>query len=175
MTALTLNPFMEDAMRCCLLTDIPNISAAVSEITLHDVLRLCQAGRLAQSSATAPPVTNRVDHYRSEADLRSLWQQWDSAAEPANSLTVILHLGKFLRSNLSGLISRRHRAHRLIIVPHLGRWPGTDSFGDLALAAGSLGWDAIELHRQSPTAEDDALGNPAAGGSLRIAAPAAVW
>ena len=42
---------------------------------------------------------------------------------------------------------RRRLAHRLVIVPHAGHWPGIDSFGDLALSAGSLGWNSIELCR----------------------------
>jgi hypothetical protein len=48
---------------------------------------------------------------------------------------------------LREVIRRPRLAHRLVIVPHAGHWPGIDSFGDLALSASSLGWDSIELCR----------------------------
>jgi hypothetical protein len=131
-------------------TDLERLPATASEMTLHDALRIC-AGRVRNDDRPARTRTALrqigVCRYHSESDLHDQWHRLDHALRQTANLTVILVLGDFLRGNLREVIRRRRLAHRLVIVPHAGHWPGIDSFGDLALSAGSLGWNSIELCR----------------------------
>lgn len=126
------------------------LPATASEMTLHDALRIC-TGRVRNDDCPAiTPAASRqigVCRYRSESELHDQWHRLDDTPCQTANLTVILVLGDFLRGNLREVIRRRRLAHRLVIIPHAGHWPGVDSFGDLALSAGSLGWNSIELCR----------------------------
>ena len=132
-------------------TDPFRLPATASEMTLHDALWIC-SGRVWNDDRPAPTRNALrqigVCRYHSESDLHDRWHRLDQALRQTANLTVILVLGDFLRGNLREVIRRRRFAHRLVIVPHTGHWPGIDSFGDLALSAGSLGWNSIELCRE---------------------------
>lgn len=147
-----LAKFLKDLL---IATDPPRLPATSSEMSLHDALRICaghiQDGGVPELAWTASRQIN-VCWYRSESDLHAVWHCFDDATRHAARLAVVLVLGDFLRGNLRELIRQRRHAHRLVIVPHPGHWPGMDSFGDLALAPGALGWNSIELWRDLHTA-----------------------
>jgi hypothetical protein len=128
-----------------------------SEMTAHDAMRLC-AGREFDSPVShrvaTKPRSLEICWYRSEDDLREIWQGLNLRCRPSSPHLVVLVLGKFLRANLRDLIRRIAPNGRLVIVPHPGHWPGVDSFGDLALASASLGWNSIELCRDPRVASE---------------------
>jgi len=137
----------------------PQIPATYEEMTLHDAIRICQGGvqvrdmrRPALRQTGVLPT--EVCWYQSDHDLHEKWRRSDDGPRRTANDTVILVLGEFLRSNLRELIRVREPASRLIIVPHVGHWPGLDSFGDVALAAKSLGWNSIEICRNRLTTSD---------------------
>lgn len=128
------------------------LPATYSEMTLHDAIRICRGrvqgcdvGNLPLRRSGVRPVD--VCWYQSESDLYDQWNRMGHILRQAANLTVILVLGDFLRGNLREVVRWPQLAHRLVLVPHVGHWPGIDSFGDLALSAGSLGWNSIELCR----------------------------
>ena len=132
-------------------TDPYRLPATAAETTLHDALRLCAAGPLRD----APPARRahaglqqvEVCRYRSELDLLEQWRRLDDASCRASELTVILAFEASLQGNLREVIRRSCPAHRLVIVPQLGHWPGMHSMGDLALGSSKLGWTSIEICR----------------------------
>lgn len=131
-------------------TDQQSFLASSDEITLHDALRICAPAARQAAATTAINVSLpqvQVCWYRSESDLLNQWRHLDHVPPPAVNRTVVLILGSFLQGNLRELVRRRHPADRLVIVPHAGYWPGTSSFGDLALASAALGWKSIEIRR----------------------------
>ncbi len=141
-------------------TDRQSFLASSDEISMHDALRICasSAPRLAATAATAPVAPRvQVCWYRSETDLVNQWRHLDRVAPAAVNLTVILILGTFLRGNLREIVRKRNPADRLVIVPHAGHWPGTSSFGDLALASGALGWNSIEISRNLQDAPENVV------------------
>jgi len=142
------------------------IAHASPEMTLHDALRVCSAAD-SKPAAVRPP----VGRYRSEAELRRLWHDWD---EPDDScrLTVILVLGAFLQGSLRELVQRKYPGFRLVLVADVGRWPGSDSFGDLALAAGAIGWTTIERCASYEEALQRTIRDPEPPLHLRFAFPA---
>lgn len=85
--------------------------------------------------------------YRSNVELRRLWRQMDEQTPPTVTLTVILVLGECLQGRLRDLVRRQMGNDRLVLMPQSGHWPGTDSYGDLAVAAPTLGWREIGLSR----------------------------
>lgn len=131
--------------------DLQRLPAMSHEMTLHNALRIC-AGRVQHddSSAVTQSVLPLIDvcWYSSNFDLHHQLRCLDDAFRQTAELTVLLVMGDFLRGNLRELIRQRCPAHRLVIVPHPGHWPGIDSFGDLALASRSLGWNSIEIYRK---------------------------
>jgi hypothetical protein len=86
-------------------------------------------------------------------------------------LTVILALDDFLQTNMKDLIQRQPSAHRLVLVPRAGHWPGTASFGDLALASTILGWGAIELYRDLVQAVEASFASAQVGDQLLMVLP----
>jgi hypothetical protein len=93
--------------------------------------------------------------YCSEADLQRQMRRRRDFLRHSDRLTVVLLLGDFLRGSLRELVRQQRPGHRLVIVPQAGHWPGVDSFGDLALAAGTLGWNSIEICRGTRAAPED--------------------
>lgn len=121
-----------------------------AEMTLHDALRICAGDVPAVASLpTNREAMRRVDilRYHSESELCNQWQHLDQISRPGQELTVILALDTILTGSLRNLIQRQRDAHRLVIVPRRGHWPGTESMGDLALAPHALGWTFIEICR----------------------------
>lgn len=130
--------------------DPQHLPASSCELTAHDAMRICSGHvfdnrRPAVSSAPLRQVG--VHRYRTEAQLREQLSQLDSVCYPASNLTVVLVLDYAIGANLRELVGRKHLAHRLVIVPQSGHWPGLDSYGDLALAARSIGWERIQVCR----------------------------
>jgi hypothetical protein len=111
---------------------------------------VCDRGRIADSGAASKAVDRQplvvVCEYRSETEFSERWHEFDRQF-PGEVLTTVLVLDGLIRSGLRGLVRRRNRAWRLIVVPQADTWPGADSFGDVALAAAGLGWEYIELCR----------------------------
>lgn len=154
-----MNRFVRLIKNMLSVAEPPQIPSMSSEMTLHDAIRICHGG--VQCRETSCPAVRRtgarpteVCWYQSEQDLYEQWYRLEDARRRTANDTVILVLGEFLRSNLRELIRVREPASRLIIVPHVGHWPGLDSFGDVALAAKSLGWNSIEICRNRLTASD---------------------
>lgn len=139
--------FLKDTLTATAWQRLP---ASSQEMTLHDVLRICAGSARNDEGAMRNPIALRkvnVCRYRSELDLHDQWRRLDDAPDPAANLTVVLGLDDFLRGDLRELVRRRRPAHRLVIVPCPGHWPGKDSLGDLALASRALGWSTIEVNR----------------------------
>jgi hypothetical protein len=138
------------------------LPAASAEMTLTEALRIYGGGtRSAPGAGSSPSIARTVDAfwYGSECDLRDQWRRLDEAPDSADGRHVILVLGNFLRNNLRELLRRQRPGGRLVLVPHPGHWPGSDSFGDLAMRSNSLGWNSIELCRDLHDAPEDLIAN----------------